>query len=141
MNLNYENVKIMKNLMEISFLKEDINQILNSNDVNKKLRKIMSIYDVMIGKNTKVINIDEIQNEKNQEKFKDTNVNNNFENKKEKNFEKSKIYNSTILSKDQFKKSTQSSEITLKVKIEQKDLNKNIYFLGDTQGSDGKQFN
>ena len=141
-NLNYENVTSMKNLMEISFLEEDLNQILNSNDVNKKFRKIMSMYDVMIGKNNKVINIDEAQNEKKQEEFKVINVINIFEEQNVKTHEKIKENNINELLADQVKKSPEErNEITLKIKIEQKDIDKTIYFLDDTQGSEVENFN
>ena len=56
MNLNYENFKNTTNLMEMSFLKEDINQILNNNDINQKFKKIMSIYDIMSDRSINVIN-------------------------------------------------------------------------------------
>ena len=46
-NLNYENLKSMKNLMETSFLKNDIDQILNNKDINKRLQKIISMNDIM----------------------------------------------------------------------------------------------
>ena len=67
MNFNYENLKSIKNLIELSFLKKDIDQILNNNDINQKFKKIMSIYGMM--ENTNIINkIDETQIEKNSEK-------------------------------------------------------------------------
>ena len=137
MIFNYENVESMKNLINISFLKEDINQILSSNDLNKKFRKIMSMYDVMIGKSNKVINIDEV----NQETFKPTNDIKIFEDQDGINNGKSKT-DSFILAKDKIKKNPeQSCEIKIKVKIEQKDINKTIYFLDDAHGSDKKEFN
>ena len=46
MNLNYENLKSMKNLIE-SFLVKDIDEILNNNNNNKKLEKIISMCDIM----------------------------------------------------------------------------------------------
>ena len=54
MNLNYENLKNMKNLMEISFLKKDIDQILNINDINERIQKIISMYGMMVDKTTNV---------------------------------------------------------------------------------------
>ena len=81
MNFNYEILKSMKNLMEISFLKKDINQILKSKDINEKFKKIMSIYDIMNSK---------------------------------------------------------PNEITFRIKVEKNDLNKTIYFLDNTQESDGE---
>ena len=56
MNLNYQNLKSMKNLIEMSFLKKDIDQILNSNDVNEKFQKIMLRYNMM--KDNNIINFD-----------------------------------------------------------------------------------
>ena len=103
MIFNYENVESMKNLINISFLKEDINQILSSNDFNKKFRKIMSMYDVMIGKSNKVINIDEVRNEINQETFKSTKDIKIFEDQDGINNGKSKT-DSFILAKIKLKK-------------------------------------
>ena len=90
MNLNYENLKNTKNLMEMSFLKKDFDEILNSNDINKKFQKIMSIYDIMNERTNNTTNDD----------------------------------------------SENSNEIELKIKIEQRDINKNVYFLDNTQESD-----
>ena len=56
MNLNYQNLKNMRNLIQMQFLKKDINQILNMNDINKRFQKIMSMYDVMNGINSDSIN-------------------------------------------------------------------------------------
>ena len=42
--------------MEISFLKKYLNQILNFEDTNEQFKKIISIYDMMNGKNINVIN-------------------------------------------------------------------------------------
>ena len=56
MNINYSILKSVKNLMEISFLKKDIDQILNSKDINEKFKKIMSIYEMMNSKANDVIN-------------------------------------------------------------------------------------
>ena len=77
MNFNYENSKSMYNLMEMSFLKEDLDYILNNNDIIIKFQKIMSIYDIMKGKN--------------------------------------------------------NNEVTIKVKIEENEINKTIYFLGNNK--------
>ena len=85
MNVNYEILKSMKNLKEMSFLKKDIDHILNTENINEKFQKIMSIYDVMNGKIPKIIE------------------NNN--------------------------------EITIKIKIEQNEVNQTIYFLDNTDGT------
>ena len=107
MNFNYENLKNMINLIETSFLETDINQILNSSDINKKFQKIMTMYDIMKGK---VTNID------------DDNFNEPF-------------------AETQIKKcSENSNEIELKVKIEQSDVGKNIYFLDNTNENDFSTF-
>ena len=106
MNLNYENLKSMKNLTEMSFLKKDIEQILNTNDINKKFQKIMSIYDIMNGKTNNIANTD---------------------------------YDDDKIAEVQIKKRfINSNEINIKIKIEQSDVNKNIYFLDNTQESDNK---
>ena len=83
-NFNYENFKSMKNLIEMSFLKIDIDQILKTKNINEKFQKIMSIYDMMNGK---------------------------------------------------FVKFSENNEISLKIKIEQNEINNNIYFLDNTEGT------
>ena len=219
MKLNYENLKSMKNLMEISFLKEDIDQILNNSDSNKRFQKIISIYDIMNGKVTSISNNYESENKKNKEELKLSDVNNfnksenkknkeevkssdvnNFnksENKKNKeevkssdvnNFNKSenkkskeevkssdiskvseikmkkskeevKLSDINNINKSENKKSKEEAkssdiskvseikmkksseiynEITIKLKIERRDINKIIYFLDNTQKNDGK---
>ena len=73
MKLNYENLKSMKNLMEISFMKEDIDQILNNSDRNKRFQKITNIYEIMNGN---IINMIEVKNKKSKEEVKSSNINN-----------------------------------------------------------------
>ena len=46
----------MKNLMEISFLKEDIEEILNNENINKQFQKIMSMYSMMNVRDINIIN-------------------------------------------------------------------------------------
>ena len=100
MNLNYENLKTMKNLMEMSFLNKDIEEILNIKDISKTFQKIFSIYIMMNDNSSNVINIYNKDNEND-------------------------------------KKSTEEiNEITLKIMVEENELNKNIYFLDNTQESD-----
>ena len=105
MNLNYQNLKSMKNLVDASFLREDISRILENKDTNKRFKKIMSMYDKMsrmsIDDNNSDKNLDnedvdeipEVQSESGQE-----NIN----------------------------------EIMLKVKVEQSDVDNVIYFLDNT---------
>ena len=100
MNLNYENLKNMKNLKEISFLNKDIDEILNNNDINKKFQKIMSIYDIMNNKAVNTINFD---------------------------------YNTDQITEN-------NNEISIKIKIEQSDINSTIYFLDNTKESDKNYF-
>ena len=69
MNLSYKNLISMKNLIEISFLKEDIDQILNNNDINKRFQKIISTYNMMNDKVENIINF------KTQIKNNSTNIN------------------------------------------------------------------
>ena len=78
-NVNYEILKSINNLNETSFLKKDLERILNCKDDNEKFQKIMSMYETMEGKN----------------------------------------------------------EITQEIKIEQNEVNKTIYFLDNTQETDG----
>ena len=90
---NDENSKSMEIFNEMSFLKEDIKKILNNDDINKKFKKIMSIYNKMNNQTTSDIDITETQTKKS---------------------------------------SQNSNEITLKIKIEQNELNNTIYFLDNT---------
>ena len=53
----------MKNYMEISFLKKDIDEILNNTDINIQLKKIMSRYDMMNDEVNNIINFN-YENEK-----------------------------------------------------------------------------
>ena len=61
-NFNYELLKSMKNLNEVSFLKNDIKQILNKKTINEKFKKIMSIYDIM-NKSCDIMNSENINTE------------------------------------------------------------------------------
>ena len=47
MNVNYEIYNSMKNFVEMSFLERDIDQIINSNDINERFKKIMKMYKMM----------------------------------------------------------------------------------------------
>ena len=102
MNLNYQNIKSMKNFIEMSFLKKDIDQILNSTNINEKFQKIMSMYGLMNG----TVSNNDVQNSEIQIKKYPENIN----------------------------------EIAIKVIISQCDENKAIYFLDNTQESDGSYF-
>ena len=78
MNFNYENLKSMKNLMEMSFLNKDVDQILNDNDINKKFKKIMSIYEIMENREINSINF-----EYNDDQINENQININSEDKNE----------------------------------------------------------
>ena len=96
MNLNYQNLKTMKNLLDAEFLNEDIDQILETKDINEKFQKIMSIYDLMESKEINIRNfVDVIQ-------IDDGRIQKNEENR---------------------------SEIELKIKVDESEVNKEVYFL------------
>ena len=110
-NMNYEILRSIQNLIETEFLKKDIDYIINNNDINKRFKKIISIYDMMNG--AEVDNV----------------INSNYDD------ETAKIKNK--------KNSENDNEITLKVKVDQNDVNKITYFLDNTQENfnNGKGYN
>ena len=59
MNVNYELLKTAKNLMDASFLREDLVKILRSEDQIEQIRKIASIYKVMEDQSSNVIRLDD----------------------------------------------------------------------------------
>ena len=98
MNLNYQNLKTLKNIMSAEFLNKDIDQILKTKNQNEKFQKIMSVYDLMEGKEGKARNEtigDVIQNV--EVKAQKSDENNN--------------------------------EIEMKVKVDENEVNKQVYFL------------
>ena len=92
----------------MSFLKKDIDKILNTNDVNKSFQKIMSIYDMMIGRSININNC---------------------------NYDDEQLANTQTI-----KTSENNNEIVIKIKIEQNDVNSFVYFLDNTQESDGDNY-
>ena len=93
MVLNYENLISIKNLVETSIIKKDIEDILNENDINKRFKKIISIYNMMNKKSSDIINtdyddieVDEIQIPTNKSTNFNFNNKNKNKNKKANNF-------------------------------------------------------
>ena len=54
-NMSYHLLNCIKNLMEAEFLEKDIDFIVNNNDLNERVKKILSIYQ-KIGSN-KISNV------------------------------------------------------------------------------------
>ena len=112
MNVNYEYLESLKNVAEISSIKMDLDEILNTKSINEKIKKILSIYDVMTLENANIVNL-----------------NPKIE-KKSSNFKTTKI----VSSSDSSNKINPGNggEITLKVKVDEADINNYIYFLDNT---------
>ena len=123
MNINYQNLKSYKNLKENEVLNKDLDQILNTKDLNKKLRKIMSMYGHMSGITTNATNF-----KNNPEITQITQARFQINNKKSKKITL-KVSNQAKLQINNGK----SNEIVLKVNVEQNEVNKQIYFLDSNE--------
>ena len=53
MNVNYELLKSLKNISEMSSIKMDLDEILNAKNMNENFKKILSINDMMTVKSAK----------------------------------------------------------------------------------------